>query len=70
MMENYKPISAEKLMEIQEMMEREGIEEPGLLACGIFFDSLAREGLEDFVTVPSGDQPAVLPEMTMNSASR
>ena len=70
MLKNYKPMSAEGLIKLHEMMEREGIEEPGLLACGIFFDSLAKEGLEDFVTVPPPAQPAVLPEMMQNSASR
>ena len=67
----FKPtFDAEWLMEKIEMMEREGIEEPSLLACGIFFDSLAKDGLEDFVTVPPVVQPAVLPEMTQNSAAR
>ena len=61
---------AEWLMELHEKMEREGIEEPGLLACGIFFDSLAKEGLENVVAVPPVVQPTVLPEMTQNSAVR
>ena len=53
----YKPISAERLLEMIEEMENDDYEEPGLLACGIFTEQYMKNALAHAKTDPSSDHP-------------